>query len=140
MDDNFPTKFAMFQYNVDLYEKVSLALTKTEKKIKLAPQTKKNAEGALALVCWSVIEPTEQATSRNVFYAEARNNQIVNASEIDARQVLASLIYHTVSAKTILGRLGRTVYTISVSMRTCLTIGTPPVILFSTMVEQTGGT
>lgn len=37
MEDNFPTKFGRFQYNVDLYEKVSLALTKTEDKIKLNP-------------------------------------------------------------------------------------------------------
>lgn len=31
-------------------------------------------------------------TSPNVLYAESRNNQIVTASEIDAQQVLASLI------------------------------------------------
>lgn len=29
MEDSFPTKFPRFQYNVDLFEKISLALTKT---------------------------------------------------------------------------------------------------------------
>ncbi|CAG4980476.1 unnamed protein product [Parnassius apollo] len=48
MEDAFPVKFAQFQYNTDLFEKISLALSKTEQKIKLTPQTKKNAEGALA--------------------------------------------------------------------------------------------
>lgn len=56
MEDVFPTKFGKFQYNVDLYEKISLALIKTEDKIKLNPQVKKNAEGAPALVCWSTVE------------------------------------------------------------------------------------
>ncbi|CAH0725564.1 unnamed protein product, partial [Brenthis ino] len=92
MEDAFPVKFQKFQYNVDLFEKVSLALSRTEEKIKLAPQVKKSAEGALALVCYTVVENTEQDTSANVFYTESRNNQIVTSSEIDARQVLASLI------------------------------------------------
>lgn len=92
MEDAFPVKFQKFQYSVDLFEKVSLALNKTEEKIKLSPQVKKSSEGALALVCYTVVENTEQDTSPNVFYTESRNNQIVTSSEIDARQVLASLI------------------------------------------------
>ncbi|XP_064075458.1 uncharacterized protein LOC135194209 [Vanessa tameamea] len=92
MEDVFPSKFRCFRYNVDLFEKISLALTKTEEKIKITPQTRKNAEGALALVCWTSIEPTVQENSPNVFYAESRNNQVITSSEIDARQVLASLM------------------------------------------------
>lgn len=91
MEDAFPVKFAQFQYNV-LFEKISLALTRTEEKIKNVPQTPKNTEGALALVCYSVVEDVEQETSPNMFYAESRNNQVVTSAEIDARQVLASLI------------------------------------------------
>ena len=58
-----PTQFPRFQYNTDLYEKVSLALNRAEK-IKIIPQTKKNAEGALAQVCWTHVEPVVQHTSR----------------------------------------------------------------------------
>lgn len=75
MEDAFPSKYTRFRYNVDLYEKVSLALSKTEDKIKLNPQTKKNAEGSLALVCWTSVEPVVQENSTNVFYAESRNSQ-----------------------------------------------------------------
>lgn len=92
MEDVFPCKFNRFRYNVDLFEKVSLALAKTEDKIKINPQVKKNAEGALALVCWTSVEPVVQENSTNMFYTESRNNQVVTSSEIDARQVLASLI------------------------------------------------
>ncbi|CAH0723159.1 unnamed protein product, partial [Brenthis ino] len=92
MEDVFPTKFPKFQYSTDLFEKVSLALSKTEEKIKITPQIKKNSEGAIAQVCWTCIEPVVQETSPNVFYAESRNNQVVTAAELDARQVLASLI------------------------------------------------
>ncbi|XP_062531764.1 uncharacterized protein LOC134201270 [Bombyx mori] len=92
MEDAFPVKFSKFQYSTDLYEKVSLALSKTEEKIKIIPQTKKNAEGAIAQVCWIQVENTDQDTSPNNFYCESRNNQVVTSSELDARQILASLI------------------------------------------------
>lgn len=69
-----------------------MAISKTEDKIKILPQVKKNAEGALALVCYTTVEPVVQDTSANVFYAESRNNQVVTSAEIDARQVLASLM------------------------------------------------
>lgn len=92
MEDAFPVKFARFQYSTDLYEKISLALTKTDEKIKLSPQVKKSTEGAQALVCWSAVEQIVQDTSTNVFYAESRNNQVITPAEMDARQVLASLM------------------------------------------------
>lgn len=92
MEDSFPTKFRMFQYSTDLYEKISLALTKTDEKIKLVQQVPKGTEGALALTCWSSIEAVEGETSTNVFYAESRNNQIITSAEMDARQVLAALM------------------------------------------------
>lgn len=92
MEDAFPAKFQKFQYSTDLFEKISLALSKTEEKIKISPQVKTGTEGALALVCYTVVENTIQDTSPNVFYTESRNNQVVTSAEIDARQVLASLI------------------------------------------------
>ncbi|XP_068623830.1 uncharacterized protein [Battus philenor] len=92
MEDAFPVKFSRFQYNTDLYEKISLALTRTDEKIKLAPQIKKSTEGAQGLVCWSAVEHVEQDTSPNVFYVESRNNQVIASAEIDARQVLASMM------------------------------------------------
>lgn len=91
-DDAFPVKFRRFQYSTDLFEKVSLALNKTEDKVSIAPQVKSATEGALALVCYTVVENIVQETSPNVFYAESRNNQIVTAAEIDARQALAALM------------------------------------------------
>ncbi|KAL4703586.1 hypothetical protein ACJJTC_003346 [Scirpophaga incertulas] len=104
MENAFPVKFAQFQYSVDLFEKISLALNRTEEKIKLSPQTKKSTEGALAQVCYTVVENTVQETSPNVFYTESRNNQIVTSSEIDARQVLASLILSFRVQKDAIGR------------------------------------
>lgn len=92
MEDAFPAKFQKFQYSTDLFEKISLALSKTEEKIKISPQVKTGTEGALALVCYTVVENTIQDTSPNVFYTESRNNQVVTSAEIDDRQVLASLI------------------------------------------------
>lgn len=43
MEDQFASKFEQFQYNVNLFEKVSFALSKTEEKVKIAPMTKKTS-------------------------------------------------------------------------------------------------
>lgn len=65
---------------------------------------KKNVKGALALVCWTAVEPIEQQTSPNVFYVESRNKQTVTSAEMDARQVLASLILSFRVRKIQIGR------------------------------------